>query len=288
MRSHTTALLPSQLALVLLSLSMTFPYASMGGGSKPDPAVAGQAQRILEVSGVNGGIVVHLGCGDGTRTADMLAGEGYLVHGLGTSAENVAKAKAHLRAKGMYGRVSVARFDGKTLPYADNTVNLIVADSLGDVSAAEAMRALAPLGAMVVGGKKTVKPWPDNIDDWPQYLNKADNNAVAMDSVAGPPRWTQWTDGPTWCRSHMGIPTVASLVTSRGRLFTIEDAAPPDKRLWEREITRWEAVTMYIKCQPLQQQRRMAVAGDRLYCTLELEGPLSAVDAATGEVLKAY
>ncbi|UCG58464.1 MAG: PQQ-binding-like beta-propeller repeat protein, partial [Phycisphaerales bacterium] len=154
--------------------------------------------------------------------------------------------------------------------------------------------------------KKTVKPWPKDIDDWPQYLNKADNNAVAKDSVAGPPRYVQWVDRPTWCRSHMGIPTVASLVTSKGRLFAIEDTAPPDnpflpaafrivardafngKELWTRKIPRWEAVTMYIKCQPVQQQRRMAVVGDTLYCTLQLEGPTSAVDAATGEILKVY
>jgi outer membrane protein assembly factor BamB len=181
-----------------------------------------------------------------------------------------------------------------------------VADSLGSVSKNEAMRVLTPLGAMVVGGKKTVKPWPATIDNWPQYLNKADNNGVAMDSVAGPPRHIQWVDTPTWCRSHMGIPTVASLVTGNGRLFSIEDTAPPDnpflpanfqivardafngKELWSKKITRWESVTMYIKCQPVQQQRRMAVVGDKLFCTFELEGPVSAVDATSGKVLRVY
>ena len=264
------------------------------------------ARRILEATGVTGGVIVHLGCGDGSETADMMLGRSYLVHGLDTSADNVAKARAYLRSENLYGAVSVAQYDGKTLPYGDNIVNLIVADTLGDVPAEEAMRVLAPLGAMVVGGRKTAKPWPKNIDDWPQYLNKADNNAVAKDSVAGPPRLIQWVDNPVWCRSHMGIPTVASLVSGNGRLFTIEDGAPPDnpflpaafrivardafngKQLWTRKITRWESVTMYIKCQPVQQQRRMAVVGDTLYCTFELEGPVSAVDAATGEVLKVY
>ncbi len=268
---------------------------------------AGQSPRqMLKATGVKGGLIVHLGCGDGSLAADMLLGSSYLVHGLDTSGDNVAKARAYLRSKNLYGSVSVAQYDGKTLPYGDNIVNLIVADTLGDVPAEEAMRVLTPLGAMVVGGKKTVKPWPKNIDDWPQYLNKADNNAVAKDSVAGPPRLIQWVDNPVWCRSHMGIPTVAGLVSGNGRLFAIEDTAPPDnpflpaafrivardafngKELWTREITRWESVTMYIKCQPVQQQRRMAVVGDTLYCTLELEGPVSAVDAATGEVLKVY
>ena len=257
-------------------------------------------------SGIQGGIVVHLGCGDGRETTAMLLNSSYLVHGLDIDGVEVAKARAYIRSQNLYGPVSVAKYNGKTLPYGNNIVNLIVADRLGNVSTEEAMRVLAPLGAMVVGGEKTVKPWPEGIGDWPQYLNKADNNAVAKDSVAGPPRYIQWLDKPTWCRSHMAIPTVASLVSGNGRLFAIEDTAPPDnpflpaafrivardafngKQLWAREITRWESVTMYIKCQPVQQQRRMAVVDDTLYCTLELEGPVSALDAATGEVLKTY
>jgi outer membrane protein assembly factor BamB len=268
---------------------------------------AGQsAQQLLKATGVAGGLIVHLGCGDGQLTAALHASDSYLVHGLDADVANVQQAREYIKSKGLYGKVSVAKYNGKTLPYGDNIVNLIVADTLGDVSPEEAMRVLTPLGAMVVGGKKTVKPWPKEIDDWPQYLNKADNNAVAKDSVAGPPRYIQWLDKPTWSRSHMTIPTVASMVTGNGRLFAIEDTAPPDnpflpaafrivardafngKELWARKITRWESVTMYIKCQPVQQQRRMAVVGDTLYCTLELEGPASAVDAATGEVLRVY
>jgi outer membrane protein assembly factor BamB len=236
----------------------------------------------------------------------LCTNERYLVHGLDTDGVNIARARAYIHSKNLYGSVSVARYNGKVLPYGDNIVNLIVADTLGNVSKKEAMRVLTPLGALVADGEKTVKPWPKNIDDWPQYLNKADNNAVAKDTVAGPPRFVQWVDKPTWCRSHMGIPTVANLVSGNGRLFAIEDTAPPDnpflpaafrivardafngKELWSRKLIPWEAVTMYIKCQPVQQQRRMAVVGDTLYCTLQLEGPTSAVDAATGEILKVY
>jgi outer membrane protein assembly factor BamB len=267
------------------------------------------AQDVAELvrnSDIQGGIVVHLNCGDGRDTAAMRLNDSYIVHGLDVDAENVAAAKNNIQSTGLYGSVSVAQYNGRTLPYSDNIVNLFVTDLLSDVPKEEAMRVLAPLGVLIVGGEKTVKPWPDNIDEWPQYLNNADNNAVAMDTVAGPPRHIQWVDSPTWCRSHMGIPTVASVVTGNGRLFTIEDASPPDnpflpsefrivardafngKQLWTRVIDQWESVTMYIKCQPLQQQRRMVVVGDTLYCTLTLEGPVSALDAATGEILTTY
>lgn len=260
----------------------------------------------VQASRVTGGIVVHLHCGDGRETGELRLGESYLVHGLDTDATQVDSAKAYLRSKGAYGPISVARFDGRHLPYRDNLVNLLVADSLREVSPEEALRVLAPGGKMIVAGQTTVKPWPDNIDDWPQYLNKADNNAVALDSVVGPPRHLQWTGEPRWSRSHMTIPTVVSVVTSNGRLFSIEDRAPSENPflpgdfhlvardafngtvLWDRAIDQWEAITIYIKCLPVQQQRRMVVVDDVLYCTLSLHGPLSALDAATGETLKTY
>jgi outer membrane protein assembly factor BamB len=271
------------------------------------------ARQILDASGIKGGLVVHIGCGDGKLTAALCANDSFLVHGLDTDDVDIARARAHIRSRKLYGQVSVARHDGRTLPYRENLVNLIVGGSECRVANEEIARALVPGGVAVflnrqsgIENRKWTKPWPEDIDDWPQYLNKADNNAVARDSVAGPPRHLQWVDRPTWCRSHMGIPTVASLVTGNGRLFAIEDAAPPDnpflpaafqivardafngKELWTRRIAPWEAVTMYIKCQPVQQQRRMAVVGDTLYCTLKLEGPVAALDAATGEILKVY
>ncbi len=265
-----------------------------------DPAAA------VRNSGVKGGVVVHLGCGDASGTAGMLLNKSYLVHGLDESAEKIDTARASLRSKGLYGPVTVSRYDGKTLPYADNTINLIVAASLGNVPKEEALRVLAPQGVLIAGGEKTVKPRPAEIDDWPQYLNKADNNAVAMDSVIGPPRRLQWKGDLMWCRSHMTISTSVSLVTANGRLFSIEDTAPVanpflpcafhlvardafnGKKLWTRRIARWDSNTIYIKCLPTQQQRRMAATGDVLYCTLEIEGNVSAVDAATGKVLKTY
>ncbi len=253
-----------------------------------------------------GGIIVHLNCGDGQATAELAAGDNCLVHGLDTDARSISKAREHIRSKNLYGRVSAARYDGKTLPYGDNVINLLIADSLGDVPLAEVMRVLTPRGAAIIGGKKMIKPWPKEIDTWPQYLNKADNNAVAMDSVVGPPRRIQWLDKPIWSRSHMGISTLVSVVTCNGRLFSIEDRSLPDnpylpgnfmfvardafngRTLWTRKIMRWESITTYIKCLPSQQQRRMAATDDVLYCTPVLEGPLAALDAASGKTLKTY
>ena len=261
---------------------------------------------VLKASGVQGGIVVHVGCKDGTLTAALRANERYLVHGLTTSTADAKAARKHIRSLGQYGAVSVDTFDGKRLPYIDNLVNLVVADDLGDVPMAEVMRVLAPLGVAMIGGARTVKPWPDTIDEWPQYLHGADNNAVAQDTVVGPPRHLQWVGDPAWSRSHMAIATVVSMVSAKGRLFTIEDTTTPENPflpgrfsliargafngvvLWKHDFPDWEPITRYIKDMAVQLQRRLAAIDDVVYCTPGISAPLTAFDAATGKVLRTY
>ncbi len=254
----------------------------------------------------NGGLIVHLGCGDGTQSIALHGNDRCLVHGLDTDAGNVAKARHYVCSKGLYGRVSVAEFDGRRLPYVDNLVNLLVADELGDVPMAEVMRVLAPYGVALIDGKKTVKPYPPEMDPWGQYLHGADNNAVAKDALVGPPRHLQWVDAPGWSRSHVGIPSVVSMVTAKGRLFTIEDRATREHPflpgrfkliardafnglvLWTRDFADWEPITRYVKDIAMQSQRRLAAIGEAVYCTPGLNAPIVALDAATGKVLKTY
>ncbi|MCX5656573.1 MAG: hypothetical protein NTY65_18200 [Planctomycetota bacterium] len=78
------------------------------------------------------------------------------------------------------------------LPYADNLVNVVVAEDLGKTPMDEVMRVLAPLGVAYVKGAdgkwaKTLKPWPKEIDEWTHWLHDAGNNAVAHDTRVGPP-----------------------------------------------------------------------------------------------------
>ena len=66
-----------------------------------------RAGEILEQTGVDGGLVVHLGCGDGRLTAALRANDRLVVHGLGRDAANVQRAREHLQSQGLYGPVSV-------------------------------------------------------------------------------------------------------------------------------------------------------------------------------------
>ncbi len=221
--------------------------------------VTAEPVKLVEESGIKGGLVVHVGCGDGKLTAGLRVNDSYLVHGLDTDAKNVAKAREHIHSKGLYGPVSVDVFDGKGLPYVDNLVNLIVADALSGVTMKEVMRVLAPRGVAYVNGKKTVKPVPKEIDDWSHFLHDASGNAVAHDRVVAAPKHLQWIGGPLWCRSHEYFSSLCAMVSSGGRVFCIFDEGPtgiidkriPDKWtlvardafngviLWKRRIPLW-------------------------------------------------
>lgn len=152
---------------------------------------AKSAQEILKESGIKGGLIVHIGCRDGKLTAAFRANDSYVVHGLDKSTVNVARARKYIRSLGIYGYVSVDKLQGNRLPYAENLVNLLVAEDLGEVSMAEVMRVLCPRGvAHVKRGTtwtKAIKPWPEDIDEWTHYLHGPDGNPVAQDRVVGPP-----------------------------------------------------------------------------------------------------
>jgi len=273
---------------------------------------ADTADEILKASGVKGGLIVHLGCGDGKLTAALRANDRYLVHGLDTDAGSVAAARKHIRSLGLYGKVSVERFSGKRLPYADNLVNLLVAGDLGGVATDEVMRVLAPLGVAQVKGNKTVKPWPKEIDEWTHWLHDASGNPVAKDTIVAPPRRTQWVAGPLWQRHHELNANPNAVVSARGRIFYICDEAPatamglPDRwvliardafngcPLWKRPIKQWGWKAWSPRETggrfniPVYIPRRLVAAGDRLYVTLGFNAPLTALDAATGKIVRTY
>ncbi len=268
------------------------------------------AKEILEATGIKGGLVVHLGCGDGKLTAALRASDSYLVHGLDARAENVATAREHIRSLGLYGAVAVDQSRGNRLPYIDNLVNLLVSERAPKVRMAEVLRVLAPNGVAYIkkGGKwtKTVKPRPPEIDEWTHYLHDASNNAVAHDTVAGPPRHLQWIGSPRYSRHHDHMSAISAMVSAGGRLFYIFDHASPQAiqlpskwllvgrdafsgtLLWKRPIEMWHTQMFRLKSGPAQLPRRLVAAGERVYATLGLEAPVSALDAATGETVRTY
>ncbi|NQT86284.1 PQQ-binding-like beta-propeller repeat protein, partial [bacterium] len=271
-------------------------------------SAATSAQEVLDATGVRGGVAVHLECGDGALTAELGAKPGFVVHGLDTDPAQVAKARANLAAA--YGTVSVDGWDGKRLPYIDNFANLIVSEQPVTAPRAELLRALAPNGVAYTreGGKwtKIVKPRPANIDEWTHYFHDASGNPVAHDTQVGPPRRLQWVGGPRWARHHDHMASMTSLVAAGGRLFYIFDEGntasiqyPSHWRLiardafngtvlWKRKIVGWNTRQWPLKSGPAHLTRRLVAVGDRVYATLSLEAPTTALDAASGNTLLTY
>jgi len=238
--------------------------------SQPDTTA-----RLLETAGVKAGLVVHIGRGE------LRAGDRFVVEHLG-------------------------EWSGERLPYVDNLVNLIVADKLGDVPMDEVLRVLAPGGVALIGGKKTVKPWPKEMDEWTHYLHGPDNNAVANDTVIGPPKHYQWIGSPDYLRHHDHMSGLSAMVSAKGRLFYIMDLGPrwsvqmPPQWtliardafngtiLWQRPIARWHEHLWRLKHGPAQIMRRLVAVGETVYVTLGYGEPVSALDAATGSTLQTF
>ncbi len=273
-------------------------------------AAQSAAREIIATSGVRGGLIVHIGCGDGRLTAALRVGPQFLVHGVDADPALVAAARQHIASLGPYGSVAVDQWDGARLPYADNLANLVVAEDDSQAVVSEAIRVLAPLGVLLVRKgaqwEKHIRAWPEEIDEWSHYLHDADNNAVAHDLRVGPPRSLQWIGSPRWARHHDRMASMSALVSTRGRLFYIFDEGPtasvvlPSKWmliardafngvvLWKRHIEQWQTRLWPLKSGPAQLPRRLVASPDTVFATLGIDVPVTALDAATGETLRTY
>ena len=277
-------------------------------------ADASPASDVLDVAGVKGGLVVHLDCGGPKATvptAQLRLSDAFVVHGLSRDSAHVEAARKKIRSLGQYGPVSVDRWQGPTLPYGDNLVNLIVLEGRAQVAQAELLRVLAPMGSVVAQRdgrweKTLTKPRPQEMDQWTHYFHGPDGNPVADDTLVGPPKRLQWIGSPRWSRHHDHMASMTSFVSAGGRLFYIFDEGltssiqlPSRWRLiardafngtilWKRAIDQWNTRQYPLKSGPAHLLRRLVSVGDRVYVTLGIDAPATALDAATGETLTTY
>jgi len=288
-------------------------------------ATAEDPGTLVENSGVKGGVVVLLGCGEGQSTARLFSGDKFLIYGLDTNTGAVEKAKQHIASKSIYGQVSAERCDGKNLPFGDNIVNLVIVEDAAQVSAAEIERALVPKGVVlaksgsklfessalkkegaVAGWDRYRKPWPGDVDEWPQFLYDSSNNAVSRDKRVGKPRHLQWFAGPRYTRDHDALASMSAMTSSDGRVFYIFDEGPTSlshqaadwkliardafngKLLWKRRISSWMTHLYNFRAGPVQLPRRLVSVDDKVYVTLSFKAPVQKLDGATGKTLMTY
>jgi len=292
------------------------------------PASDDLAGALLDATGTRGGLVAHVGCGEGGLTVKLHATSALVVHGLDVDAANVAAARRRIQAADLLGTVSADAWDGKNLPYVDNLVNLLVVEKAPDLSPAEAARVLCPNGILMARGDAMAaadtsltrlsasglpagwtawqKPRDERIDEWTHFLHGPDNNAVAHDRVVGPPRRLQWVGSPRYGRHHDKMSSISAVVSSGGRVFYIIDEAPyisilmpPQWQLvardafngtvlWRRPIGPWHPHLFGLKSGPAHLPRKLVAVDDTVFLTIGIGQPITALDAATGEIIQSY
>lgn len=185
------------------------------------------AAEMLDPVERGNGLCVHIGCGDGSLTAELARSGSWLVHGLALDDAEADQARRTLRRAGLYGRASVDRTDIHPLPYADNLVNLVVASGEWPVPKEEVLRVLAPGGvALALDSRLSTvdsfrKPRPSTMDDWTHRSHDAGGNCVSSDTAVGPLVGLRWIAGPAWPLGTGYQVSNGGTLAAGGRLFNV-------------------------------------------------------------------
>ena len=255
----------AKVGAAVLSIAAAFGAGAARGAEGVPAETRALADQLVRSGGVQAGLAVHLGCGDGKLTA-ALAGDGkFLVHGLDADRKLVDEARRHIQSQGLYGQVSADFCPLKRLPYADNLVNLVVVDDLSrllkdGLELSEVARVLCPRGVALLGARggvlsddelkkkladagmkdveivraggtwaKFVKSRPEGMDEWPQSRHDGGQSAVSADSI-GPLSRLQWLNGPFQYPLNKYSHYRAEHSSANGRLFCWSKLRPPNLR----------------------------------------------------------
>lgn len=289
------------LASILLVLGNV---ADVSGEVSKGPAT------LIREADITGGIIVCVDLNDSEFITGFALKDTFTVQALTRSTAMVDKMRQALQQTGVYGQISVNAYNGKELPYIDNLVNLVVCPETTDVSREELLRVIAPGGALMVksseGWKRTIKPRPKGMDEWNQHLYNADNTGASSD-VTGPPQRMRWHNTPDWGRSKSKMPSITSMVSANGVLFTIEDHATTEDvntpqqyylvardafngiELWKRLLPHWGRLGgNSIKSIKTEVQRLLAAVGKNVYSALGHDKGIAEIAGKTGETIQVY
>ncbi|MBI5723038.1 MAG: PQQ-binding-like beta-propeller repeat protein [Planctomycetes bacterium] len=270
------------------------------------------AAKILKSPEARAGLVVHLGCGDGELTAELANGGKNVVLGLSADAAQVEKARRNIQAKGVYGTVSVDCHPAAKIPLIDSLANIVVADDYpalekDGLKLDEVLRVLAPYGiAFLKGAKgkpegmavsqdgewlKIVKPYPKEMDEWPQFYHDTSGQMLSRDRIVGPVDSVRWISGGYW---NPSMSSPVDIVSANGRVFFAN--MNTDKNTWAASLEArdafnglllWRRKIMEGELHPVH--ARVIAAGDSVFAPLaEADECMGELDAATGKVLKTF
>ncbi len=182
------------------------------------------AQHLVAKGGISRGLCANPRCGTGKLAVALARASNLLVHAQDPLPDNVAFAQRLADAEGLLGkRVVVEKGGTAILPYADNTVDLVVltdmvpSQSARAISAAEVLRVLSPNGKAILGcahatgppeaaGRDAPGSTEADLRKWvaEQGLNNAvvtrDAHGVWVEFSKALPQgadtWSHWMHGP--------------------------------------------------------------------------------------------
>ena len=209
------------------------------------------ASHVLARSSAAGGLCSMPSCGDGQLAVAIASANSRLVvHAMDPRPAMVAAARKAAQQAGLLGRrVFVEKQPSGRLPYADNSIDLIVGTDVSPrameaITWAEVLRVLRPRGKAIFGPvpseqAKQVRAWPaelgkamatvredklgtfaeitkpplEGVDEWTHWYHDPDNNPVSTDTVIRAPYMIQWLGLPY----HVTMPSAT--VAAAGRIF---------------------------------------------------------------------
>lgn len=182
---------------------------------------------------------------------------------------------------------------------APRGVAMLELDAWSEAEAKHFAGAAGALAFVDAGGRwaRLAKPVPKELDEWTHDRYGPSRTATSRDASVGPARSLRWIDGPGRARNHTTRPMGAA--SANGRFFYLYDEGRPffgspqqfvltarqafnGKILWQKPIEG------ALKGDDGPTERTLVASGDVLYAVLRSRGPLVALDAATGDLLRTY
>jgi len=149
-----------------------------------EAAASGTANVLVRSSNMPGGICVVLGRADADLALSISEYGHFTVHALYHDINLLDKARKNIDRQGLYGKVSADFGQYSKLPYAENLVNIIVADNYRmlearGLSAKELFRVLTPRGVVFLGDS-SIQPGQKT-----KWMEKVKNqmNATGMKDI---------------------------------------------------------------------------------------------------------
>jgi len=191
--------------------------SSLEAAAKPAPYDERLCSDIIEMAGIPRGICTVLGCDGAKLGLEIARSGGFLVHILDPQSSAVEAVRRLPETEQLHGKsLIVEKGSFRQLPYADNTIDLVVAthltkETLNDLSLSEIVRVLRPHGKVVLGSstdrersKEALTPqeltrWIAKDASAKSEIRKDDFGTWAVitkPALAGVDNWSHWEHGP--------------------------------------------------------------------------------------------